>query len=127
MEYWVTVEDTQGDQRRTYHNPPKEICGQSDVAAFSGDGLAARLASPAGDPAQPGIDLVRLEAAPLSATGVGRPEEAGGKCESSEELLCLLDNRFSVDVTLTDTVTGSAAGYANKKGSICGHVDTGPF
>ncbi len=30
-------------------------------------------------------------------------------------------------ITLTDTVTGSAAGYANKKGSICGHVDTGPF
>ena len=30
-------------------------------------------------------------------------------------------------MTVEDTVTGSAAGYANKKGSICGHVDTGPF
>ena len=196
VEYWVTVEDTQGQQRLTYHNPPKEICGQSDIAAFSGGGLAASSASPAGVPAQPGIELVKLEAAPLSATGVGRPEEAGGNCESSEELLCLLDNRFSVDVTLIDpnveppldptkiakvapslttantgffwffnpenielavkvldgraingsfwvlygglsdveykmtvedTVTGSAAGYANKKGSICGHVDTEPF
>ena len=132
----------------------------------------------------------------LSATGVGRPEQAGGQCEPGEELLCLLDNRFSVEVrlidpnveppldpvkrarvapslttantgffwffnpenielavkvldgralngsfwflygglsdveyrmTVEDPVTGSAAGYANEKGSICGHVDTEPF
>ena len=31
------------------------------------------------------------------------------------------------EITLTDTVTGSAAEYTNPKGSICGHVDTGPF
>ena len=30
-------------------------------------------------------------------------------------------------ITLTDTVTGLPAEYANKKGSICGHVDTEPF
>ena len=196
VEYWVTVEDTRGRQRRTYHNPPMEICGQGDVAAFSGGGLAARLSAPAGVPAQPGIDLVRLELVSLAAAGAGRPQEAGGQCEPGEELLCLLDNRFSVEVSLVDpnveppldptkrakvapslttantgffwffnpeniepavkvldgralngsfwflygglsdveykmtvedTVTGSAAGYTNKKGSICGHVDTGPF
>ena len=62
-------------------------------------------------------------------------------CRSGGRYLCLGDGRFEVQahwtnpdmmdveykITLTDTVTGSAAGYANKKGSICGHVDTGPF
>ncbi len=102
VEYWVTVEDTQSDQRRTYHNPPKEICGQSDVQAFSGGDLTAMLGSSAGVPAQPGIDLVKLELVSLSATGAGRPQEAGGQCEPGEELLCLLDNRFAVEVSLVD-------------------------
>ena len=53
VEYWVTVEDTRSGQRRTYHNPPKEICGQSDLAAFSGGNAAVALASPAGARARP--------------------------------------------------------------------------
>ncbi len=154
------------------------------------------LGSSAGIPAEPGIDLVRLELVSLSAAGAGRSQEAGGHCEPGEDLLCLLDNRFSVEVslvdpnveppldptkiakvapslttantgffwffnpenielavkvldgralngsfwflygglsdveyeiTLTDTVTGSAAEYTNPKGSICGQVDTEPF
>ena len=85
--------------RHPLHLPPRD---GGRRRTFSGDGLAARLASPAGNPAEPGIDLVRLEAVSLSATGVGRPEQAGGKCEPGEELLCLLDNRFSVEVSLID-------------------------
>ena len=102
VEYWVTVEDTQGSQRRTYHNPPKEICGQSDNAAFSGDDQASGLGSSAGIRTEPGIDLVKLEAAPLSATGIGRSEQSEGTCEPGEESLCLLDSRFWVDVSFVD-------------------------
>ena len=102
VEYWVTVEDTEGEQRRTYHNPPKEICGQSDNAAFSGGDLASTFGSSAGVRTKPGIDLVRLEAVRLPATGIGRSEQSEGTCEPGEELLCLLENRFSAEVTFVD-------------------------
>ena len=102
VEYWVTVEDTQGEQRRTYHNPPKEVCGQSDIAAFSGAVSAARPASSPAVRGQPGIDLVKLDVARLPAIGIERSEESGGQCEAGKELLCLLDNRFSVEVGFVD-------------------------
>ena len=102
VEYWVTVEDTQGERRLTYHNPPKEICGQSDIAAFSGAGQAATLALPARVRGEPGIDLLKMEVARLPATGLERSEESAGQCEAGKELLCLLDDRFSVEVGFVD-------------------------
>ncbi len=102
VEYWVTVEDTQSRQRRTYHNPPKEICGQSDIAAFSGAGQAATLALPGRVRGEPGIDLLKMEVARLPATGLERSEESAGQCEAGKELLCLLDDRFSVEVGFVD-------------------------
>ena len=35
VEYWVTVRDAMsGGASRTWHNPPKVVCGQNDTAAF---------------------------------------------------------------------------------------------
>lgn len=102
VEYWVTVEDTQSQQRRTYHNPSKEVCGQSDIAAFAGAGLAAQLAPPAGVQGEPGIDLVKMDVARWPAIGIERSQETAGDCEAGDELLCLLDSRFSVEVTFVD-------------------------
>ena len=34
VEYWVTITDTETAARRVYHNPPGEICGRADTAAF---------------------------------------------------------------------------------------------
>ncbi|MXV99911.1 MAG: hypothetical protein F4X59_13180 [Holophagales bacterium] len=102
VEYWVSVEDTQAGQRRTYHNPPKEICGQSDILAFSAGDSAVGLASAAGSRGAPGIDLVKMNVAWLPATGIERSEEAAGECEPGQELLCLLANRFSVEVAFVD-------------------------
>lgn len=202
VEYWVTVRDTEGGGQRTYHNRPKEVCGQRDLAAFSGasaEGTAASLPAPPGAPgvhllplqAAPGIDLLPLQPAALDPVGVHGNSHPGGGCTPGADRLCLLDGRFSVEVefvdpnlgadaepapgrvlpdlttrntgffwffvdtnvelvakildgravngrywflygglsdvayaiTVTDTVTGSVATYANEAGSLCGGID----
>ena len=45
---------------------------------------------------------MKLDLARLPATGIERSEESGGQCEAGKELLCLLDNRFSVEVGFVD-------------------------
>lgn len=106
VEYWLTLRDTAvGGSQRTYHNPPKEICGQSDVRALPGDvaallGLSSSSMEASSGPGQP--DVVRLAAAPLPSTGLDQRSESAGACESSAERLCLLENRFSVEVRFID-------------------------
>ena len=78
VEYWLTVRDTSTGLARTYHNPPKEVCGQSDVQAFvedeppaasgsSSTAAGSTTAGPltAGPPEFGGIDLLGLNLAPL--------------------------------------------------------------
>lgn len=109
VEYWVTVRDTMGGGQRTYHNGPKEMCGQRDIFAFSETtavraALAGRLAPPR---AAPGVDLLAMEAAQLDAAEVG---EAVGNCAPGAERLCLLDGRFAVEVRFVDPSLDSGAG-----------------
>ena len=105
VEYWLTLRDTAvGGSQRTYHNPPKEICGQSDTRAFPGD-LAALmgLSSSAEESSIPGaLDPVPMAAVPLELSGVADGSDSGGSCESSDERLCLLKDRFSVEVSFID-------------------------
>ena len=100
VEYWVTVRDTVGGGRRTYHNPPAENCGQSDITAFVPAGSSAGMASREGGPG-PGIELLPMTAAAidLPATGLA---QASGDCEAGAGRLCLHDGRFSVDVEFID-------------------------
>lgn len=106
VEYWVTVRDVAGGARRTYHNPQGRICGQNDTGAFSAGTVSAVAASPGGSgsmgAAGVGVDLVRLEALPFDAVDAALPSQGGGGCEPGPERLCVLDNRFSLEVRFID-------------------------
>ena len=105
VEYWLTLRDTAaGGSQRTYHNPPKEICGQSDTRAFPGD-LAALLglsSSTEEFSGLAGLEAVRVSAVPLDVTSVAQTDDSAGQCEQTESRLCLLGNRFAIDVSFID-------------------------
>ena len=101
VEYWLTVTDSDTGDRQTYHNPPKEVCGQKDLMAF-GDPATSLTRLSSGDRGVPGFDLLRMNAVPLDVTGIGRSSHGGGRCEMGENRLCLLDDRFSVEVGFVD-------------------------
>ena len=102
VEYWITVRDAESGERRTYHNPPKEACGQKDLLAFS-DMTAARGRSGAEDASgRSGFDLLRMNVASLDVSWIDLASDGSGHCEAGDERLCLLDDRFSVDVEFID-------------------------
>ena len=104
VEYWITVRDVANGAKRTYHNPQGRICGRNDTKAFlesvgASAGASARADGVAG-PA--GVDLLRAQALPFDPTRVARPVHGGGHCEAGQERLCVLDDRFSIEVRFVD-------------------------
>lgn len=104
VEYWITVRDVVADARRTYHNTQGRICGLDDTQAFPRSGVAAVAASAgeSGSMGSAGVDLLRIEALPLEAAGVALPVDGGGHCVPGPQRLCVLDNRFSLEVRFID-------------------------
>ena len=101
VEYWVTVRDTLGGGRRTYHNPPAENCGQSDTMAFV-PAVASSASAVGGRNLDSGFELAPVSAASIDLSGVGSGQESGGTCEAGTTRLCLHDGRFSLEVELVD-------------------------
>lgn len=103
VEYWITVRDARTGERRTYHNPPKDVCGQKDLLAFT-DTAAATGPPRAADTGagRAGFDLLRMNVASLDPGGIALASDGSGHCETGEERLCLLDDRFSVEVDFVD-------------------------
>ncbi len=104
VEYWITVRDVVAGARRTYHNTQGRICGQNDTKAFPQSAVAA-VGAPAGEsglPGSAGVDLLRIEALPFEAVGVALPVHGSGHCEPGPQRLCVLDNRFSLEVRFID-------------------------
>ena len=99
VEYWVTVRDTAGGGRRTYHNPPAENCGQSDITAFLPSAASSSGASE--DAGTVGIDLVPMTASSIDLSSVALAQDGAGTCEPAAGRLCLHDGRFSVEVEFT--------------------------
>jgi len=108
VEYWITVRDAETGASQTYHNPPREVCGQKDLNAFGDPGAASTGSTAGGDrPVVPGIELVTVSAVALGASGTGRSSDGGGRCETAGDRLCLLDDRFSVEVAFVDPNAGT--------------------
>lgn len=84
VEYWITVMDTQDGDSRTYYNAPEEQCGRLDTASIPVDLLTGTAGSSRAD----------AVAAPLVVSG----EAETGTCVPSDTTLCLLDDRFAVEV-----------------------------
>ena len=124
VEYWVTVRDTEGGGRRTYHNPPAENCGQSDTKAFVAAGASSASAGGRELP-DPGFELAPVSLASVALPGVDLAQEAEGSCEPGETRLCLREGRFSVEVELVDP--GDMQRKAGKVVDSVGTDETGFF
>ncbi len=94
VEYWIRVTEKASGRTRTYYNPPGELCGLGDTAAFPVlDGSTA-------------IPLTNLnwwadsdlEDRPLTA----------GTCVPDDETLCLADGRFAVKAHWTVLASGQS-------------------
>lgn len=124
VEYTITVEDVTTGQVRQYHNPPGQICGGSDTAAFplpDGSGGFARTAGAAGPSTPPPAagpfavasgPATRFLAvdAPASTHAAAHPFVP---CEPDDETLCLLGGTLAVTVEWRDQHNGgTGVGHA---------------
>lgn len=80
VEYWISVTDRQTGEVRLYHNPPGNLCGRGDSAAFLGT-PSSTASTAAGT----------FEAEPLIFQGAPA-------CAAGPNALCLLGGRFRVEV-----------------------------
>ncbi|HLX08636.1 MAG TPA: NBR1-Ig-like domain-containing protein [Thermoanaerobaculia bacterium] len=117
VEYWITVTDHHSGSVRQYYNPPGNICGGADSAAFPLPSGAAP--PPAGEPAAVTLAAARAPAPPPAVSApmaaalmagapawTARPFPAGGaplpadsatgSCTPGPQTLCLLGDRFAV-------------------------------
>ncbi len=125
VEYWITVRETAGGGRRTYHNPQGRICGQNDTAAFPQGAAAGVVASRAKRaPGSPGIDLLRIGAEPLGEARIARPVHGDGHCEPGPHRLCVLENRFALEVRFVDPNASYPEGDPGKAATVLPSLTT---
>lgn len=102
VEYWISVRDTsQQGEIATYHNPPNEICGLSDVRSFPRDSQGAPILTLRDSRPRTAGGLPRSDSGTRLAGSAYVALEAGqatGSCQPGPATLCLLDDRFQVEV-----------------------------
>ncbi|MCP4659696.1 MAG: matrixin family metalloprotease [bacterium] len=134
VEYRVTVTDTETRAVQRYHNLPGEYCGLTDPSAFALDStsalttardLRALLAPSVTSPTDPGDLSVELVEPILTKTaGAG----TAGSCSSSAQTLCLLEDRFAVEVDWLDPDHDGSGGVSETAGqAVAGTDNTGFF
>jgi hypothetical protein len=101
VEYWVTVTDTETGDSNTYHNPPDELCGVGDTAAFPASQPQASQA------AAPPVAQATAPAAGVAAPLAVLPAGGGtsGTCVPDATTLCLGNGRFEITVDWTIPAT----------------------
>ncbi|HEX2252248.1 MAG TPA: hypothetical protein VHQ65_03145 [Thermoanaerobaculia bacterium] len=115
VEYWITVTDHATGERRTYHNPPLEICGAGDTAAFPlpGETVAA-------GPGAAATELAAELPPPVTTTAGGLFAEG---CAGVPGGLCLGGGRFFVEVAWRDPRSGTTGAG----GAVAGTEKSGFF
>jgi ELWxxDGT repeat protein len=118
VEYEIEVTDTVTGDQRTYHNPPGEICGEGDTAAFPGGfATALRTASPGRSGSLP----LPSPASGRSVDGIIAAAHPIEDCVPGATTLCLLDGRFRVRVEWQDQHNGgSGTGGAIRHTDVTG-------
>lgn len=118
VEYWITVTDLATGAVKTYHNPYGNLCGQGDTGAFAPTQAAAGAAASSRAAAGTWVAL------PMPETGapVGLADTVPGTCVAGPEDLCLLGNRFRVNVRWHTpqgaTGAGGAAAITDETGTF---------
>ncbi len=134
VEYWIEVEDTQTGGVKEYHNPPGRVCGRADTLAFepeTPDTPEIRWAQRASRLQLQGLQVELLHAPPQSpltraSSAVRDPAAAAtpAGCSPTNERLCLLDGRFSVEVGWKNQHAGGIPGFGR---AVAGSDNTGYF
>ncbi|MEM6456987.1 MAG: matrixin family metalloprotease, partial [Acidobacteriota bacterium] len=129
VEYEIEVEDTATGTVRIYRNPPGNLCGDADTRAFARDDLPAADGARTTLGAQAIGDWLpdaRLLALPTTPASEPRAEGATGEasCIADAEHLCLLGDRFSVEVDFRNQYANDEPGRGQ---AIPGGDNTGYF
>ena len=108
VEYWVRVTHTGTGQTVVYRNPPFNLRGIGDTGALAGS-LTQSLSPLAllGEPSA--LELPRAFTLPDDPGGTSQAVSAGG-CVPSAKRLCLLNNRFEVEVDWINQHAGGTRG-----------------
>jgi len=122
VEYWITVVDTANGNSRTYYNPPGDECGLLDLFSLPFDANAANASTVAST----SVSRAQPAAAPAaqSVSAKALVSAKAGACVPSADTLCLLDNRFAVQVDYVNQHDNGAAGVGT---AVEGSNQTGYF
>lgn len=121
VEYFIHVKDTETGEIAEYHNLPGSVCGVGDTVALplsSGDGgqQAAGASAIEFRPLKTGVltgDLGKTSASGVIGFDPGDPGGGGSPasaCGDNADALCLLNNRFRVEVKWTNQHDNNATG-----------------
>ncbi|HVT61019.1 MAG TPA: NBR1-Ig-like domain-containing protein [Thermoanaerobaculia bacterium] len=116
VEYWITVTDSVTGAVDTYYNPPGNLCGRGDTTAFSSNGKSQAVLAPSESAPPPSSGPLPE---PLAAGAIladdpssSSSSSSSGSCVADAQDLCLLGNRFQVNVQWRTPVGVSGAGTA---------------
>ncbi|HVR30791.1 MAG TPA: Calx-beta domain-containing protein [Thermoanaerobaculia bacterium] len=123
VEYWVTVTDTATGARKLYRNAPGNICGVGDTGAFPQSAPASGAAASPEPRLQALAWLGDAVPAPRRSPLAAAPATLAPRqtCVPDEHALCLLGNRFRVEVDWRnhrngDTGVGTAVPNSDQTG-----------
>lgn len=114
LEFRLEITDTATGRTASYLNPRGEICGGTDITAFTADHAGDPGTATAADLTAFDLAAVTVTAAPSTGPKAGAPApataETAGDCAPGPARLCLLDGRLQVEVDWRNPHDGGSEG-----------------